>query len=213
MYTRYLLFYVAPLLLYYQSAIAAVDPSTLVKVSPDNNVKCVEYYNYNGDMYCSTKAQDATPVNPAIKDYEKLKIVFDERPWRIGWGEKNDVVQTVEYVTGDETVENWNELITSSFLPGMQKKASPLDWANNEIEQLKAEGFTPITKIIKQTPNQVIFEFRIVEPKNQQQDELQMITSDDTGLYILHYVIKKPDMGEEARAKWIKILENASIAK
>jgi hypothetical protein len=201
------------LILFNQTANSEVDPNSLVKVNSDSKDKCVTYYNYNGEMYCSTTQQASTPVDPAVKDYEKLKIVFDARPWRAGWGEKNDTIQTVEYVTGDDTVENWKELITSQYLPGMQEKATPMDWANNAIAQLQNMGFNPIVKFIKKDPDQVIFEWRLEEPESQQQDEIQMITKDDTGLYVLHYVIKKPDMGDEARNKWIKNLENSEIAE
>src|SRR5947208_13469981 len=70
------------------SQAAKVDPDSLVKVTPDNNAKCVEYYNYKNALYCSTTAQTSQTVNPDIKHYEKLKITFDDRPWRIGWGKK-----------------------------------------------------------------------------------------------------------------------------
>ncbi len=199
------------LTLSFQIVNAAVDPNTLVKVSPENTKKCVEYYNFQGDMYCSTTPQGPSTVDPAVKKYEKLKITFDHRPWKIGWGEKNETIQTVEYVTGDESVENWSELITSSYMPGMQKKVTPIEWAENMIDQLKNTGFKMDIHYIKKSPSQVIFEFRVLEPENQQQDELQMITGDDTGIYVLHYVIKKTDMGDEAREKWIKNLENSTI--
>lgn len=210
---KYLFLSLAGSLLFSQISHAALDPDSLIKVNSDTKEKCVEYYNYDGEMYCSTTPQSSKPADPVVKDYEKLKITFDDRPWKIGWGEKNDIIQTVEYVTGDDTVDNWHELITSQFLPGAQNKVTPKEWALNAIQQIKDMGFNPVVKFIKDTPDQVIYEWRIVEPAAHQQDELQMITKDDNGLYVLHYVVKKPDMGEEERSKWIKNLENSVIAK
>lgn len=41
-----------------------------------NNPACVEYVNYQGEMYCTTKKTSAGTVDPKIQDYETQKICF-----------------------------------------------------------------------------------------------------------------------------------------
>ncbi len=192
---------------------AAVNPDKLIKVTPENNPQCVEFFNYKGAMYCSTEAQMREPVDPKIKGYEKQKIFFDDRAWQADWGRKTPVITTVEYVPLGDSVENWHELITSEFIPGIQKKATPKEFAQASMAGLVKAGFTPIITYIKETPDLVVLEFQIKSPANAIQDELQTIRKGPDGLYVLHYVIKEADMGQKNRAKWLELLGKSSIKK
>ncbi|HAT9828673.1 TPA: hypothetical protein JBD88_10200, partial [Legionella pneumophila subsp. pneumophila] len=60
-------------------------------------------------------------------------------------------------------------------------------------------------------PNLLIFEFKIQEPANLQQDEILKITKGKDGVYVLHYAIKKSDMTKENRDKWVKNLKSSFI--
>jgi len=195
------------------SVTAAINPDTLIKVTNENNPKCVEYYNYKNTMYCSTVAQDNTPIDPHIKDLERQKIVFDDRPWQAVWGKDTSEVTTIEYVPAGDNINDWHELITSQFFPGLQEKVTPKDYVDIMMNNLKQSGIHPIVNMIEVSPKQVIFEFRVESPENLKQDELQKITKTDNGLYVLHYVIKESDMGQTARDKWLKNLKNSFIAK
>ena len=81
------------------------------------------------------------------------------------------------------------------------------------MHQIPCDGrvLNPEIKVIAEIPDYVIFEFRVLAPKNVEQDELQKITKGKDGFYILHYVIKKPDIGKEERQKWIENFKNSSI--
>lgn len=190
---------------------AAIDPASLIKVTSENNPKCVEYYQYQGELYCSTKPLDTQPVDPHIKDQEKLKIVFDGRPWEAAWGKATPEFTTIEYIPTGDNINQWRELITSQFIPASQKKLTPIEYANYVVENLNKSGFKPVVTFLKKTPEQVIFEFRITEPENQRQDELQMAIKDINGLYILHYVTKEPDMGQKNRDKWVKNFQESKV--
>lgn len=190
-----------------------VDPSDLVKVNTNNRANCVDYFIYKGATYCSTTSQNSRPVNPNIQKYETLNIAFDERPWQLAWGKQTALLSTVEYVPNGDAVDNWKELVTSQYFPDIQKKASPKEFANMIIQSLKNSGYRPIVTFLQESPERVLFEFRIESPKNQIQDELEMITKDDHGMYVLHYVVKKADMGAETRAKWQRNLMDTDIKK
>ena len=191
-------------------ALAATLP-LLVKVTSANNARCVEYVNYKGEMYCSTQALGKTPVDPQVKDYETQQIAFDERPWQAAWGKNTPMIVTVEYVVLGDNIDAWHELITSQFMPGIQNKVTPKQFAEFSLERLKQAGFNPLVTFHKDTQDQVLYEFRIESPASQTQDELQLITRGKNGLYSLHYVIKKADMGEENRKKWLALLLSSRL--
>ncbi|WP_454783200.1 hypothetical protein [Legionella sp. WA2022007384] len=187
---------------------ASFSLDNMVKVTPENDTQCVQYYLYNGVLYCNSST-DSDPIDPQIKNYERLKIAFDERPWQMAWGNKNSIGTTIEYVPAGDDINHWHELVTSQYFPVSEKNISLKQFANTLIDNLKALGYQPIIKFHEDTENRVIFETRIEAPENQIQDELEMLIKDSTGIYLLHYVIKKGDMGEENRQKWLNNLKNS----
>ena len=199
------------LLVYSLEANSAVDLSTLIKVTKENNPKCVEYYNYMGSVYCSTTAQNPQPVDPQLKNYEKQNIVFDDRVWQPAWGQQSEEITAIEYVPSGDNVEQWHELVTSQFIPGLEDSITAIQYADSVIQQLKKSGLQSKISILEKTPDHVLLEFHILAPENLKQDELQLITRGSDGFYILHYAIKKEDMGEKNRAKWIENLKNSKI--
>ncbi|KTD21245.1 hypothetical protein [Legionella londiniensis] len=189
----------------------AIDLSRLIKVTKENNPDCVEFYTYKGELYCSTTPIETDAIEVNILQDERQNIVFDTRVWKAAWGKKSEQFTTIEYVPENENIHNWHELITSQFIPGIQDQITPIQFVESEIEQLKASGLTLKTAIIKQSPDEVIFEFRVTAPQNLIQHELQKVSKGKDGLYILHYVIKEKNMGKDKRNKWIKNLKESSI--
>lgn len=190
---------------------ASINPSDLIKVDGQSKARCVEYYSYKGEPYCSTKPLDTKPVDPAIKEYETQNIVFDGRPWQAAWGKKTPQLVTVEYVPMGEDINNWNELVTSQFFPGLQNKTTPKDFADLVIKSMKDGGYKPTVIFFKIQPDMTFFEFKIDEPESQAQDELQVIRKGKDGFYVLHYVIRNSDMGTINRRLWVENLLNSSI--
>lgn len=190
---------------------AAVNPAALVKVTAGHDVKCVEYYNYKGELYCSTTAQSSQSVDPHIKDYETQKIIFDDRAWQAVWGKQEASITTVEYVPNGDNIEQWHELITSQFIPNIQNQMTLREYVDSVIKNMKNSGFKPVINIIEDTPDQILFEFRINAPDNLKQDELQKVVKGKDGFYLLHYVIKKADMGKKNRDIWLHNLKQSQL--
>lgn len=192
----------------------SLDTDKLIKVTSDTDPSCVEYYYTKDGLYCSTKAQSSQSIDlKKIKEYEKLNVVFDDRPWKLAWGNLDEAGPVVEYTTNNEEVEHWTELVTSRFFPNGQEKASPKEYALSLIEGFKDAGFKPLVTWHEETADRVIFEMQLDEPKNQIQDLLVMYLKDDKGIYNLQYVIRKEDVGEEARDKWIQNFKKVTIQK
>lgn len=185
-------------------------PANVVKVTKDNNSNCVEYFEYQGAMYCSLLTIDTKPMDPKLLTYEKQNIEFDKRVWEAVWGEHKDTITTIEYLPAGQQINHWHELITSQFIPGLAD-VSVKEFANRVFANLKKSGVVYTTHIVDRQKNSLIFEFQVKQPQNLQQDELQKIVKGSDGMYVLHYAIKQVDMGEVNRKKWLHHLKNSSL--
>lgn len=198
--------YIFSLLLVIQTlpSFAAIDKSKLIKVKGNKNVNCVEYFTIKGEVYCSTTSlSDITP-DPNIKDYEKQYIQFDNRAWQPVWSQQDKRSVKIEYLPEGDKLDNWHEMITSRFYPGLQNKITPMELASKQIEQLNKQSHDPFVNIITSDPTYVIYEFQITQPKNEAQSEIVKITAGKNGLYILRYSIKVPKMTDKTHEDWTK---------
>lgn len=208
-----LLLGVSSFLFYTLSLAASSDnslPANMVKVTKENNPNCVEYYNYKGQMYCSLMTIDPKPIDPQLLTFEKQKIQFDSRSWKAVWGEHKDAITTIEYLPLGQNINQWKELITSQFIPGLAD-VSAKEFANRVLTELKQSGVVYTSHFIDKQANAVIFEFQVQQPKNLQQDELQKVVKGSDGIYVLHYAVKKEDMGAQHRAQWVERLKNSTL--
>ncbi|HAT1660445.1 TPA: hypothetical protein RG395_002177 [Legionella pneumophila] len=185
-------------------------PEGLIKVNKENNPKCVEFVTYKGELYCSIVPLTDSSFDSQVINYEKQIVRFDDRPWKIAWGKKTDKVVTVEYIPVGDDINNWKELITTQFMPGLTNM-TPAQFGNEFLYNLNKSGVKYIVNVIEEKPELLIFEFKVQEPANLQQDEILKITKGKDGIYVLHYAIKKSDMTKENRDKWIKNLKNSFI--
>lgn len=193
------------------NAIAETDTSGLYKVNLIIQPKCAEFYRYKDALYCSVIAHTLKPIDPAIVNYEKFHIVFDNRPWMYAWGNNQDFSFNLEYIPKDDTLELWHEMITSQFIPRAQAMMTPRQYFNREMESIINAGFQPVQTIMKETPDEVIAEFQVKPPAAVNQDEIQRIIKTDNGFYVLHYATRSGDMGAAERAKWLTNLKNSTI--
>ncbi|HAT6976938.1 TPA: hypothetical protein JAN54_01425 [Legionella pneumophila] len=185
-------------------------PEGLIKVNKENNPKCVEFVTYKEELYCSVVPLADSSTDSQVINYEKQMVRFDDRPWKIAWGKKTDKVVTVEYIPVGDDINDWKELITTQFMPGLTNM-TPAQFGNQFLYNLNKSGVKYILNVIEEQPDLLIFEFKIQEPANLQQDEILKITKGKDGIYVLHYAIKKSDMTKENRDKWVKNLKNSFI--
>lgn len=186
-------------------------PEGFVKLTKDNNPKCVVFVIYQGERYCSLTPLDNNPVDPKLLNNPLQNIQFDNRPWKAAWGEKTPEITTVEYIVIGDDINNWKEIITSQFMP--IKQVSPSELGDSFLSRLKQTGAIYTVNTIENSANQLIFEYKVLKPVNLQQDEIVKITQGKDGLYILHYAIKGADMDEANRQKWIENIKKSTLKK
>ena len=189
---------------------AQAVPPGLVEVTAKNKPNCVEYYSVNGKSYCSTKALSHSNGGVTQFNYDRVKVAFDQRSWVPAWGKNGPDMVTVEYVVKGDDINSWDELITSQYMPGAQNRTTPSEFANRVMQGLKQQVPGVKTTVLESSPKEVIFEFKIDQPKAMAQHEVQRAFWKDDGIYVVHYVIKKPDMGTAAKTAWVSRLKQAT---
>jgi hypothetical protein len=192
-------------------ALAEVDLTKLHKVDGTHKAKCTEFYLHKSDIYCSQET--LSPGNKTVdsEQYEKVNIVFDDKVWKpIFTEDKGDIV-TVEYIPASQTANNWKELITTQYVPNVPQNVTLKDFVDLEIQFLKADVKKVDTKIIEDKGDSLLFEFTILEPKNEQQHEVQYLRKQGHSLYIIHYVIRSENMSDSVKNAWIERFKASTI--
>lgn len=142
-------------------------------------------------------------------------IMLGNTEWKLANQQENNDLLLAEYVTNGESIDHWTQLFTIQYFKfELRKDVTPEMFANAEMAPLKDQNYKLDYKKINLGPKEGMIEFRIEEPANEQQDEIQRINiTPDTKLTVIHYVIKKADMGVDERKKWIKILNEFDMSK
>ena len=154
-------------------------------------------------------------ANTPIKNTEfPNQLSLGGQTWTLGYNDEDANTHLGEYVTNGENVNNWTQLVTlQKFKFMFPKDMTPAMFAEKEMEPLtKNPNYKFTFHIIEANAQEAIMEFNVEKPLSEQQDEIQRIikTADDR-LIILHYVIKKLDMGKEARDTWISALKSIKL--
>jgi hypothetical protein len=145
-------------------------------------------------------------------DEEKPQLTFDGRVWSIGYQASNFQGSIIEYILSGESIENWTELVTIQTFLGLQKNTSAQAFAEKTKENLKAQCQDLRWNILKQTEDDVIYEWSIKNcPIDKDQHEIARIVSGKYGIYVFHYVTKKIPINAKIRSEWIKLIKSATI--
>lgn len=159
-------------------------------------------------LVTSTQASFAGEWTESIK----LNFALDERDWKVGWQNKTDDMYILEFVVDGQTVDNWKELITFEFFPGLQQRINCAQFAEGFVKHLKqTEPNTHVT-VFYSKPNDVLIEWVVTGSKtNPDQIELDRFILGKEGIHMVHYVKKTKALTEAERSKWIKFLKSATL--
>ncbi len=191
------------------SANAYVVLNDLVKVEGQANVKCLEFYMYKNELYCTTQRPMYDPVDGRLVRAEQQHIAFDNRIWRAAFANRTVNDLTIQYIPDGDSINNWKELITSQLFFGLQN-TPPKAFADNFMSGLNEKGYQGVVTVYESTPKRHLFEFQIKQPSSETQDVIINVTTGKDGIYVLQYAVKKPDMGQEARKNWLENVKNST---
>lgn len=189
----------------------AIDATALVEVTSQNRAQCVEYFDVKGTRYCSTKPLLTTRISKEIADAEMLQLNLDNHEWQVSRAEIKPDITTIEYVRHGQTVNDWKELVTTQFFPRYPAQTTPKILAINFLRSLSQKGLNPAVSYYAESNSEITFEFQIFTPEHQQQDEIQKIIMGPKGLHIIHYAVRRSDLGKQERDKWLTFIHTATI--
>jgi hypothetical protein len=119
-----------------------------------------------------------------------------------------------EYVVDGDSVENWKELITIQYFPGLQKKT------NLDIyEAMTRRNLALICPSIKweplsQSSDERIWKWSIEGCQGQpDQSEIARAKRTDEGIHVWHYAIKESPMSSDKGNIWLEKLKTIVISK
>ena len=131
---------------------------------------------------------------------------FDGRGWTIGHRQENGTEILTEYVRPGQTVENWQELVTSTVF----HQAVPIDAFVNRLRSSLAEGCPSLVwNLIQQDQRTAIYEFRDDGCGGfEATSEIDRVTIEsDRRMYRLAYAAKtKGPLAPTRRKEWLDIL-------
>ncbi|MBX9880272.1 MAG: hypothetical protein K2Y22_17570 [Candidatus Obscuribacterales bacterium] len=144
----------------------------------------------------------------------KLNFAIDEKDWELGWSNKSSEVYILEFVPKGQNVENWKELITFEFYPGLQEKINCEEFAAGFIKQIRKKEPNVKVMYYLNKPNDVIVEWVLNGSKEDpDQDEMDRIILGEQGIHMVHYVKKTQFLSEAERTKWLDFLKSATLVK
>jgi hypothetical protein len=145
---------------------------------------------------------------------ERGNPVFDDRHWKLGWSQNQGDGIYEEYVVDGDNVENWSELVTIQYYPGLQKQTNP-----DVFEALLHTNLSSVCPGIKwdslyQTEDERIWRWSITGCQGQpDQSEIARMKKTDEGFHVWHYAIKKSPMPSENETLWLEKLKAIQISK
>jgi hypothetical protein len=117
-----------------------------------------------------------------------------------------------EFVPKGQTVEDWKELVTLQFYPGLQNRSSA-DFMNAFISKLQSDEPLAKAEMISSSPDDTLMEWNVLGSKeNADQFELDRVIRGKQGLHMIHYAVKTSSLSPEERSKWLNFLRTARLS-
>lgn len=158
-------------------------------------------------QFCGNKQQQG----------ESLSLYWPEdENWKIGSKQENEQIDMLELIHTDETLEDWTELGSMISIKGARN--TPMDKAMNLMfEQSKHNSpkakLTFIEKDESVEYPWIIFTIESPNFKNDKTPESQLwyIVQGKTSLYTNFRAVKKAEISEDLKEKWMKFFKTGKI--
>jgi hypothetical protein len=138
---------------------------------------------------------------------------FDGRGWTIGNRQENATEILTEYVLPGQTVDNWQELVTSTIF----HQAVPIDAFVNRLRSSLGDGCPSLVwNLIRQDQRTAIYEFHDAGCGGfDATSEIDRVTiENDRRMYRLAYAAKiKGPLPPERRKEWLEILTRVPLSE
>ncbi|MCH9656501.1 MAG: hypothetical protein K0U86_03420 [Planctomycetes bacterium] len=132
--------------------------------------------------------------------------------WREGYRNMNANSALTEYVTEEDTVQNYQQLFTTQRLLKQGEKGSAKAMMNHMKSLLEKSHQIEVWNVIQEGDNDILYEWRVA--KNEQapaQHEIARLIKGKRDMHRLAYTNRKLPLSEETRTQWIKLIQSAKL--
>lgn len=149
-------------------------------------------------------------------------LKLDGQSWQLGKSVNEEDKRLVAvYAIPPETDNNWTQQIMVQKLFGaLPKDTPPAAFGEKAASVFKNSAIKYSYTVLSSNPQEAIAEIKMQvfpDPNNSiltfHYDQIQrIIRMPNNSVFILQYVVKKEDMGEAERGKWVKLLKSMDPA-
>lgn len=133
-------------------------------------------------------------------------------PWRVGYRMMNGTSALTEYVTPDETVQDYTQMFSTQRLFKLGKEFSARQMMARMKASLEKSHEVEEWNVIQEEDNDVIYEWRVKgSDRSPAQHEISRVVRGRRDMHRLAYVTRKLPLSEADRQKWITLLKSAKV--
>lgn len=145
---------------------------------------------------------------------ETLEVPLDTRSWKVGYEEHKEGHWLRQYVLENESTENWSELVTVEYFPGLQGRLSAAEFVQGVRNLIFEQCALGDWEILREASREITYSWSVrLCPNFADQIEIARVIVTEEGIHVLHYTVKGRQMEADERKKWIGLLEKARVLK
>ena len=132
--------------------------------------------------------------------------------WREGYRNMNVYSALTEYVTGEDTVQNYQQLFTTQRILKQGEQISAREAMNRVKSLLEKSHQVEVWNVIQDGDNDILYEWRVKQ--NEQtpaQHEIARLIKGKRDMHRIAYTNRKLPLSDETRAEWVKLIQSAKL--
>lgn len=145
---------------------------------------------------------------------EHIRVPGKLMGWKVGFQERERFTNNniKEIIPASESIHNWSKMVTFQYKD--KRKDNPEKFMQALKLSMKNKCKNTKWEILEKISNSILYEWSIngCSPLQDQHELSKLILGND-GLHRVAYTEKVKSMPKDTRAKWIKKLSNAYLAK
>lgn len=151
----------------------------------------------------------------AVRGDQTLTPTFDNRKWRLGHRTVTNPAVIAEFVLPGQSVQRYEELFSVRRHPQLAERGvTPDAFATNIRRNLEKNVRGASFKVIRRSPNEVVYEFIVPSDSNQPaQHEVARVIAGTRDVHAVAYVKMGARMNDDLRDAWVKRLGQATLSK
>jgi len=154
-------------------------------------------------------------TGPGSSHQENVMFPFDVKEWKIGDQAANPSQRVAKFVTRDEKIDNWTELVTMQTFKKEVAGSEPLEnFFKKGSDRLSTDCPSSVWNVIARGEGSILYEWQAQNCRGvAEEHEIGRFLDGKHNRFRIAYVKKVKALSPEERDKWIKLISAASIVE